>query len=197
MIIMGIDPGLASTGVGVIRATGAGEFEAVFSAHVTTSEKEAMPERLQKIFDLVRGTIDAHAPGAVSIESVFFAKNVRSAVLMSHGRGAAILAAAQSRVAVIEYSPLEIKQSVVGKGQASKEQVKQMVSVLLALKNPPRSDHETDALAAALCHAYRSKAALIRSVKGRGAGGTDAAVQERKELLALSLARGGRKRRRR
>lgn len=203
MIIMGIDPGLASTGVGVIAGDGKGGFRALFSAYVTTHERHPMPERLQKIFDLVSRTIADHEPTAISIESIFFAKNVRSSVMMAHGRGAAILAASQSRVALSEYTPLEIKKSVVGKGHATKDQVKQMVTTLLALRAAPRSDHEADALAAALCHAYRTRlvipggTATDRGHAEKDSRTGDAGVDARKAILALAAARGSRRRRRR
>ncbi|MEO8377946.1 MAG: crossover junction endodeoxyribonuclease RuvC [Candidatus Sumerlaeota bacterium] len=203
MIIMGIDPGLASTGVGVIVQDERGEFRALFSAYVTTHERHSMPSRLQKIFDLVSKTIAEHKPVVISIESIFFAKNVRSSVLMAHGRGAAMLAASQSGVAMNEYTPLEIKKSVVGKGHASKDQVKHMVMTLLSLRTAPKTDHEADALAAALCHAYRSRIILPKLAVKSGQGTEilastgDSDVDARKALLALAAARGSRRRRRR
>ncbi|MCC6547489.1 crossover junction endodeoxyribonuclease RuvC [Candidatus Sumerlaeota bacterium] len=199
MVIMGIDPGLASTGVGVIEGDDRGEYRAVFSAYVITQERHSMPSRLQRIFDLVAKTIADHQPVAISIESIFFAKNVRSSVLMAHGRGAAMLAASQSGVGLNEYTPLEIKKSVVGKGHATKDQVKQMVTTLLALRTPPKTDHEADALAAALCHAYRSRLTASAMVGRRTVSdaGEDSEVGARKALLALSVARGKARRRRR
>lgn len=193
MIIMGIDPGLASTGVGIIDGETGGPYRAIHSRFVTTSVNTPMPRRLQLIFDLVLDTITRHQPHVVAIESIFFAKNVRSAVMMAHGRGAAILAASQSGIAVEEYSPLEIKQSVVGKGRATKQQVQQMIAVLLAMRRPPKSDHESDALACALCHAFRSR---VPKATPTAVGG-DEATQRRKQILALSLARPSRRTRRR
>lgn len=193
--ILGIDPGLASTGVGVIEADGDGGWRYRHSAHVLTSRHTSMPRRLEAIHRLVSEVIGDHQPSVAAVESVFFARNVKSAVLMAHGRGAAILAISLSGIPVVEYSPLEIKQSVIGKGRGSKEQVKQMVSILLNLADPPSSDHETDALACALCHVYRARVpALLRGGEAE-AGEMTAGEEKRKELLALSLGRRRRRRR--
>lgn len=191
-VIMGIDPGLASTGVGVIAPDGNGGWRCVFSAHSTSSASTPMPERLEVIHRLVSSAVEDHQPTVVALESIFFARNVKSAVLMAHGRGAAILAISLRGIPLMEYSPLEIKQSVIGKGRGSKDQVKQMVSVLLNLKDVPASDHETDALACALCHAYRSRlpGLLPRTASAIG----DGPMEQRKALLVMA---SGRKRRRR
>jgi crossover junction endodeoxyribonuclease RuvC len=185
MRILGVDPGLASTGVGVIERTDAGDWRLVASADVRTSERQPMPERLARIHDLVRDAIRAHHPEEMAIESLFFARNVRSAVLMAHGRGVAMLAASEARVPISEYSPREIKQSVVGNGNAGKEQVMLMVRTLLKLKEAPPSDHQSDALATALAHAYRSRLA-----KAVGKVENDVVNAEAKELLAKAFGRG-------
>ncbi len=199
-IVMGVDPGLASTGVGVISRKTDGGWSAVWSAHVKTPPRAAMPDRLARIHSLVAGAIGRFSPEIVAVESIFFAKNVRSAVLMAHGRGAAILAAAQSGATIREYSPLEIKQSVVGKGRAGKEQVKRMVGVLLGLSSVPSSDHETDALACALCHAFRAERSWStgpRLAAGEGHTAPQAPDNDdpRRALLALSYRRKRRRRR--
>lgn len=198
MIILGIDPGLASTGVGVIEERDGDSYRCINSAYVTTTNKSPLPQRLKKIHDLIEHTIGLYEPEVVAVESVFFAKNVRSAVMMAHGRGAALLAAARAGVEIREYSPLEIKQSVVGKGRATKTQVQQMISILLALRQPPRSDHESDALACALCHAFRAQAASRRIIAAHVTGeeikrNAADGIAARKELLA----RGAKYRRRR
>lgn len=191
MRILGIDPGLASTGVGVIERRGE-VWRLVDAREVRTASSAPLAGRLQKIHELVAGEIAEFRPEAIAIESLFFAKNVRSAVLMAHGRGVAILAAASSRIPVAEYSPLEIKQSVLGHGRASKAQVMQMVKVLLGLGALPESDHQADALACALAHAYRSesKARLAEGQEDESPGA------DRNEMKAL-LAQAKRPRRRR
>ena len=113
---------------------------------------------------------------------------------MSHGRGAALLAASQSDVEIREYSPLEIKQSVVGKGRASKIQVQQMVGILLSMRTLPKTDHESDALACALCHAFRARAAGQLAAADE-VGENDEKALKRKEVLLLASKRGRRRRR--
>lgn len=188
--ILGIDPGLASTGIGIVERVGDG-WRVVEAHEVRTAPSMALPLRLRRIHDLVGEAIDEFRPTAVAVETIFFAENVKSAVLMAHGRGAALLAAARAGAPVFEYSPLEIKQSVVGKGRATKQQVMQMVKVLLGLPEVPASDHQADALACALAHAYRArlKAAVERTAAKTADpnGMTDA-----KRLLAM--ARRGRRR---
>ncbi len=187
--ILGIDPGLASTGVGVIERRN--DTWRVVEAHeVRTSPGMAMPKRLKRIHDLVGETIREFRPGVVSVETIFFAENVKSAVLMAHGRGAAILAASDANLPVFEYSPLEIKQSVVGKGRASKDQVMQMVRMLLGLAEKPMSDHQADALACALAHAYRTR---LKDAIEESKGGSSGEAAPAKALLAQ--ARRGRRRR--
>ncbi|MEQ8821393.1 MAG: crossover junction endodeoxyribonuclease RuvC [Sumerlaeia bacterium] len=190
MRILGIDPGLASTGVGVITDEGAeaGRWRVLAHDDVRTAAAVPMAERLAAIHRLVTETVAEYRPDVASVEAVFFAKNVRSAILMAHGRGVALLAAAQGGAEIREFSALEIKQSVVGKGRASKEQVMLMVRTLLDLEALPPSDHQADALACALAHAYRSR--LVERLNA--AGGVEANAGA-KALLAQ--ARRGRRRR--
>ena len=192
--ILGVDPGLASTGVGVIEETADGRWRCLECKDVRSAPSLALAERLKRIHDLVRGMIDRHRPEAMAVESLFFAKNVRSAVLMAHGRGAAILAAAQAGIALHEYSPAEIKQSVAGGGRAQKDQIARMVVTLLGMATPPSSEHEADALACALTHAFRSRLGeAVRRSTPRASAGPDLPGSA-KELLARAFA--SRKRRR-
>jgi len=183
--ILGIDPGLASTGVGIVERAGDG-WRVVEAHEVRTTPSMALPLRLRRIHDLVGEAIDEFRPTAVAVETIFFAENVKSAVLMAHGRGAALLAAARAGAPVFEYSPLEIKQSVVGKGRATKQQVMQMVKVLLGLSEVPASDHQADALACALAHAYRNR--LKVAVERTAANSIDGAagLTDAKRLLAMA-----------
>ncbi len=194
MIVLGIDPGLASTGVGVVREDEQRALRLVASGHLITTTATPLPERLLMIRRLVSEAIRDHRPDVVSMESLFFAKNVRSAVMMAHGRGAAIVAVAEHGIPLFEYSPLEIKQSVVGKGRAAKEQVSQMVAVLLGLAESPRSDHETDALAAAICHAHRHRAfERLGGAAGRAAPAGESEAVNAYEMRKALLARRRRK----
>jgi len=189
MIILGIDPGLASTGIGVVEESAKGGLRELHRGFVVTKAGAPMPERLRAIHDMVQDAIEKYRPDVISIESIFFAKNVRSAVLMAHGRGVAMLAAARTGVAVMEYSPLEIKQSVVGKGRAGKDQVRQMVTMLLKIQDVIGSDHEADALAAAITHAFRRKGVGAVRRAAAAASAPDSAFDERKELLGLAMQR--------
>lgn len=194
--ILGVDPGLASTGVGVIEQAPDGRWRCVECKDVKSSPSLPLAERLKRIHDLVHEMIERHRPEAIAVESLFFAKNVRSAVLMAHGRGAAILAAAQAGIALHEYAPAEIKQSVAGGGRAQKDQITRMVATLLGMSSPPGSEHQADALACALTHAFRARFdnAVQRSAKKVGSRESAAEASSAKDLLARAFA--SRKRRR-
>ncbi len=147
--IIGIDPGSRTTGYGIIDCAGR-RITYVASGCIKTSSGE-LPERLKEIFLGVEVQLDRYAPHELAIEKVFVQKNVDSALKLGQARGAAICAAVKRDLRVSEYAPNQIKQAVVGKGHASKEQVQHMVSMLLNLTDQPLSD-AADALACAICH---------------------------------------------
>ncbi|MDX1972552.1 MAG: crossover junction endodeoxyribonuclease RuvC [Candidatus Sumerlaeia bacterium] len=188
--ILGIDPGLGSTGVGVIRLQ-EDTWQAAHTGVVTTHAAQPLPARLHQIYTLVSRTIENYQPDCIAVEGIFFAKNVKSAVQMAHGRGVALLAAAESGIPIHELSPLEIKQSVVGKGRAGKEQVARMIRLLLQLpEGEPGTDHESDALACALAWAYRGRILQpIRKAQTRQTtdqdSRSDADLSPAQQLLAL------------
>lgn len=159
MIIMGIDPGLANTGWGIIETRGSMCRARAYGC-VTTKSSEPIAERLGKIFSEISAAIDRYGPTQLAIEKIFFGENVRSAIATAQARGAAIVACSQAGLEVGEYTPMQIKQAVVGTGAADKRQVIYMVRNVLALDHDPRPDHCADALAAAVCHAnlMRTKA---------------------------------------
>jgi crossover junction endodeoxyribonuclease RuvC len=161
-IIVGVDPGTAVTGFGVVRRDPRGGVELVECGVVRTRPQAELSDRLRDIFEGVSEVIERHAPVAVAVEGVFYAKNVRTAVVLGHARGVILLAAAQRGVRVAEYPPTEIKTAVAGTGRATKEQVGMMVQRHLRLVEPPRPDDAADAVAAALCHAFT----LGRSLPG-------------------------------
>lgn len=195
--ILGVDPGLASTGVGVIEETADGRWRCLECGDVRSSPSMALADRLKRIHDLVRGMIDRHHPEAMAVESLFFARNVRSAVLMAHGRGAAILAASQAGIALHEYSPAEIKQSVAGGGRAQKDQIGRMVTTLLGMAAPPSSDHQADALACALTHAFRSRLGeAVKRSETKSVGDRNATEKETSAKTLLAQAFASRKKRR-
>lgn len=152
MIILGIDPGLAHTGWGVIETRG-NVCRARAYGCVTTKASEPIDQRLGRIFDELTEVIELYGPTQLSIEKIFFGENTRSAIATAHARGAAIVACAQNGLQLGEYTPMQIKQAVVGTGSADKFQVIYMVRNILALDHDPRPDHCADALAAAICHA--------------------------------------------
>lgn len=156
MIILGIDPGLAKTGCGVIKVVGSRIATLTYGA-ITTRHGQDLAGRLRVIYDGISELCREYQPDVASIEEIFFAANVKTAVDVAQARGVAILATESCGLELAQYSPLRIKQSVVGYGRATKKQVQQMVKVLLALDEIPRPDHAADALAAALCHVFRNR----------------------------------------
>lgn len=164
MIILGIDPGSRTTGFGVICRTGQ-KIEYIVSGCIRTGEGE-LPGRLKKIYDGVSELITTYHPQQFAIEQVFMGKNADSALKLGQARGVAIVAAVQQGLPVAEYAPRTIKQAVVGKGGAAKEQVQHMVQYLLKLPGIPQAD-AADALAIAICHAHTSASLMAQAgVKG-------------------------------
>lgn len=155
MIVLGIDPGTAVTGYGVVSRAQDGALSLSECGVIRTSSQAALPERLRDIYEGVSELMDRHRPDAVAVEGVFFGKNVRTAVVLGHARGAILVAAALRQIEVAEYPPSEVKSAVVGRGRATKDQVAFMVQRLLRLREPPRPDDAADGVAVALCHCYR------------------------------------------
>jgi len=156
VIILGIDPGLAHTGWGVIETRGSVCRARAYGC-VTTRSSEPIDQRLGTIYDEVARVIEAYRPTHLAIEKIFFGENVRSAIATAQARGVAIVACARAGLEVGEYTPMQIKQAVVGTGGADKYQVIYMVRHVLALDHDPHPDHAADALAAAICHANLSR----------------------------------------
>lgn len=151
MLAMGVDPGTAILGYGLVREE-SGRLSLVDFGVIRTSPAEAMPDRLCQLYDGLRSIIAGRSPDVIVVEELFFSKNVRTALAVGQARGAAILAAAKTGTPVREYTPLQVKQAVVGYGRATKEQVQEMVKVLLQLPEVPQPDDAADALAVAICH---------------------------------------------
>lgn len=154
MRILGIDPGLANTGFGVIEHSGQSS-RFLTCGCISTPSGDALAQRLSRIHDGLAAVIDEWKPDAACIEHLFFSANVRTAISVAQGRGVCILATAKASIPIFEYTPLQIKQAIVGYGRASKAQVQKMVKALLALQHLPATDHAADALAVALCHAHQ------------------------------------------
>jgi len=153
MIILGIDPGIAIVGYGIIEYKG-NRFTVINYGAITTDAALSLPERLKEIYEQVTHLIEYYKPDAIAVEELFFNTNVKTAISVGHGRGVIILAAANANLHIGEYTPLQVKQAVVGYGRAEKKQVQQMVKVILGLNAVPKPDDVADALAVAICHAH-------------------------------------------
>jgi crossover junction endodeoxyribonuclease RuvC len=162
MIILGVDPGVAITGYGIIDYTG-NKFKVIEYGAVLTGSKIEFSCRLLKIYQELSIIISKYKPDVFAIEELFFNKNIKTALAVGHGRGVAILSAATQNLPVFEYTPLQVKQAVVGYGRAEKSQVQQMIKILLCLPAIPKPDDVADALAVAVCHAHSS--AMLEKLK--------------------------------
>ena len=159
MVILGIDPGLATMGYGVINSV-KGNYSVIDYGVVTTPKECTLPERLQQLEDGVKELIETYKPDNVSIEELFFSKNITTGIPVAEARGVILLTAVKSLgKEVYEYTPNQIKQAVTGYGGADKIQMQHMGQVLLKLKSVPRPDDAADALAVAICHAQTSRIA--------------------------------------
>ncbi len=152
-MILGLDPGTALTGYGLVRAEDDDLSLEDYGA-ISTTPDWPLPKRLQYIYRQLRTLIEAQRPTAVAVEELFFSRNVRTALTVGQARGVALLAAVESELLVYEYTPLQVKQAVVGYGRATKEQVQQMVRMLLNLEFVPQPDDAADAIAVAICHIH-------------------------------------------
>ncbi len=156
MIILGIDPGIAILGYGVVEYSG-NSFKTLDYGAILTDSKESTPNRLKKIYEELVKILDMYKPNALAIEEIFFNKNAKTAIIVGQARGVAILAAARKNLDIYEYTPLQVKQGVVGYGRAEKKQVQIMVKNFLNLKSIPKPDDVADALAVAICHAHTGR----------------------------------------
>lgn len=153
MLVLGIDPGYAILGYGVIDQQGA-SIRVVDYGVVETKAGTPFPQRLERLYDGTQALIERYAPEQVAFEELFFYRNVTTAIQVGAGRGVVMLAAQQSRLPLYEYTPMQIKLAVTGNGHADKQQVQQMVRVLLRLQETPKPDDAADALAVAIAHAH-------------------------------------------
>ena len=156
MIILGIDPGTAITGYGIVRQDNHNQFTVLGYGAIRTSSKQSADLRLKTIYEEIRNLIEEFEPSCMAVEQLFFNKNANSALAVGQARGVAILAGSHSGLEIIEYTPLQVKMAVTGYGRASKEQVGYMVRVLLGLSEVPKPDDAADALAICLCHGYNA-----------------------------------------
>ena len=166
MLAIGIDPGTAITGYGLVREEQDGSLSVVDYGVIQTSADEKMPERLVQLYHNLKVIIDLHSPQSGAVEKLFFARNVSTALTVGQARGIALLALAESGVTIAEYSPNEVKQAVVGFGGADKIQVQKMVQALLELDQIPQPDDAADALAVAICHLHSARMRALEDRAG-------------------------------
>lgn len=162
MLVLGIDPGLATTGYGLVREDGGG-LQAIAYGVVRTPAKRPLAERLQKIYRELGTIVQKYRPDESAVEELFFSTNVRTAMQVGQARGVALLALAEAGLEVAEYTPLTIKEATTGFGGADKAQMQNMVKILLNLDEIPRPDDAADALAVAICHLHSAR--LNRAVR--------------------------------
>jgi crossover junction endodeoxyribonuclease RuvC len=157
MLAIGIDPGTAITGYGVLKEEEDGSLTVIDYGVIETSARDSMPRRLVQLYKELKKIIDLHQPQSGAVEKLFFARNVRTALSVGQARGIALLALAEAGVDISEYSPNEVKQAVAGYGGADKHQVQSMVQALLELDQIPQPDDAADALAVAICHLHSAR----------------------------------------
>lgn len=165
MLTIGIDPGTAATGYGIIQEDEKGNLETIDYGVIHTSNEQSLPYRLLEIHNRLLELIQLHRPQSGAVEKLFFQKNVRTAISVGQGRGIAMLALAQAGIEVAEYTPLEVKLAVTGYGGADKRQIQEMVKVLLGMEEIPKPDDAADALAVTICHihSYRTRKLLMET----------------------------------
>lgn len=169
MIILGIDPGTATAGFGVVDASG-GRLAPVGYGTIRTPSHIPLPERLRRIYDDASELLRRYDPDVVAVEQLFFRRNVTTAFAVGQARGVFLLCAAQHGLEVVEYTPHQVKQAVTGEGGAVKAQVGYMVRAVLGLRETPRPDDAADALAIAVCHAHTAStnSRIFRSTQDAG-----------------------------
>lgn len=164
MRIIGIDPGYAIVGYGIVEYE-RNKFNVIDYGAITTTPKNTMPERLNLVYDALTYIFSKYKPDAIAFEELFFNQNAKTVINVGQSRGVSVLAAQRLNIKVYEYTPLQVKQAVVGYGRAEKKQVQQMVKTLLRLKSVPKPDDTADALAVAICHGHSSHAANLFTIK--------------------------------
>jgi len=165
VLVLGIDPGTAITGYGLVRENGEG-LALVDCGVITTPAGQPLPTRLQAIYQGLIDVVRQHGPDTAAVEELFFSRNVRTALSVGQARGVALLALADSDLPIHEYKPLEVKQAVAGYGGADKQQVQEMVRMLLHLDYVPQPDDAADAVAVAVCHIHSARMAALIAEAG-------------------------------
>ena len=194
MIILGIDPGIATMGYGVVDKDKNGNCRAIDYGVVVTPKEETLPVRLAILEEGVNKIIDRFAPEEVALEELFFTKNITTGIAVAQARGVTLLACVKKCGRLYEYTPMQIKQALTGYGRADKQQIQQVVTSLLRLKSVPRPDDAADALAIALCHAFTSRFGALFSVENSTRTKDNNAVTGSYFKSAMELEKGRKRR---
>jgi crossover junction endodeoxyribonuclease RuvC len=165
-LALGIDPGIATTGYGLVRQLEDGSLQSEETGVITTTPDNTAPDRLVTLYQGLQSLLLAHKPDTAAVEKLFFQRNVSTAIAVGQARGVVLLALAQSGIEVFEYTPNEVKQAVAGYGSADKRQVQEMVRVLLNLEDIPKPDDAADALAVAITHLHSSQTLRLANEGG-------------------------------
>ena len=197
MIILGIDPGLATLGYGVIEKDAKGSVRAVACGVITTPKEEGLPVRLAVLEEGLQKILNEYSPDEIAMEELFFAKNITTGIAVAHARGVALLTCVKYCGKLYEYTPLQIKQALTGYGKADKKQIQTTVTAQLHLKSIPRPDDAADALAVALCHSATSRFGELFAVgnmtrtrgKNTSADTASLLIEEAERRRALKLAK--------
>ncbi len=186
MIILGIDPGIATLGYGVIEKDARGNFRAVDYGVVVTPKEESLPVRLAMLEEGVKKVLDTFHPDEVAMEELFFSKNITTGIAVAHARGVALLTCVKECGKLYEYTPMQIKQALTGYGRADKHQIQSVVTSMLRLQSIPKPDDAADALAIALCHGFSSRFGELFAVGNmtRTKGNNTAPASAYQELMA-------------
>lgn len=188
MIILGLDPGLATLGYGVIEKDGRGNCRALDCGVICTPKEEGLPVRLAMLEQGIGQILDKYNPDEVAVEELFFSKNITTGIAVAHARGVALLTCVKRCGKLYEYTPMQIKQALTGYGKADKKQIQAVVTSLLKLKSVPKPDDAADALGVALCHAFTSRFGELFAVgnmtrtKGKNADKASVAIIAENEL---------------
>ena len=190
MIILGIDPGIATLGYGVIEKDERGNFRSVDYGVVVTPKTESLPVRLAMLEEGISQILEKYKPDEVAMEELFFSKNITTGLAVAHARGVALLTCVKSCGKLYEYTPMQIKQALTGYGKADKKQIQTTVAAQLRLKCIPKPDDAADALAVALCHASTSRFGELFAVGNMTrTKGKNSATDEAARLIAESERR--------
>lgn len=168
MLVLGIDPGTATTGYGLVREAGQGDLQVVDYGVILTPAGMQAEKRLLLLYDQLTNILLLHHPDQGAIEKLFFQRNVTNAIAVGQARGVALLGLAKQNIEVAEYTPLEVKQAVSGYGKADKLQVQKMVQAILQLSELPKPDDAADALAVAICHLLSFRMRNLANLPGDG-----------------------------